>query len=403
MGAGLKWYRPSGWSWRLEVHDTMVKRDNAPRESPSAAIVAAQVDFATGGGVDNTLFQEPYSPVIYSGRRWTHNIGVTMSVSMPFGFAWKDADADGVQTRFDDCPTTAPGVVVDALGCGIDSDEDGVFDGIDRCDDTPVGAIVDRTGCPSDIDNDGVFDGIDVADDTPLGALVDSRGQHFDTDKDGIWDGLDQCNDTPLGATIDDNGCTDDPVEAALLAGEILPVPNVRFEAGSGEIDPLSFHYINSRARIIERWTGNRERPLRIEIGVHTDGLGTVEYNRQLSQRRAEAVRLYLLENYFGMGANNLVARGYGESQPVAGDDTADGRAANNRVEFRMIGEGAPPEEWDFGLGDLPDDAAGGSASGGTADGDVAPLPPDVDPEDIEVPEEPEMPSLPDFPEDDGP
>ncbi len=372
LGVGVKWYRESGWGWRVDVRDVMAKRNDAPREAPNAALVAAQVDALTFGGNDGVFFQEPYSPVTYNGRRWTHNIGVTVSVSMPFGFVWKDEDADGVETRFDDCPTTAPGVVVDLKGCGVDSDEDGVFDGLDECEGTPLGAIVDLSGCPSDIDGDGVFDGIDVDDSTPLGALVDERGQHYDTDKDGILDGLDKCNDTPLGANVDEDGCTDDPVEAALLAGEILPIDNVRFEGGGSELDPLSFHYVNRRAYIIERWTGNFERPLRIEIAVYSE-------DRALSQRRADAIRMYYLENNFGIGANNLVAVGYG---PDGG---------GSRAHVRMTGEGDPPVEWDFGLGDGLGEGPGD---------DVGDVPLDV--EDIEVPDAPEMPSLPDFPEDDG-
>ncbi|MBZ0268497.1 OmpA family protein [bacterium] len=421
FGLGLKYLKPSGWGVRLDVTDLFTRKGNVARENGRAALIAAEAtalslsaDTWLSGDTRDVEVDVPYSPVDYRGRRWLNNIGVTLSVSMPFGFAWKDGDGDGIETRFDDCPTTAPGVVVDALGCGIDSDKDGVFDGLDQCADTPLGALVDIGGCPSDSDGDGVFDGIDVADDTPPGALVDEVGQHYDTDGDGVLDGLDLCNDTPLGATINMDGCVEDPVEDAFLRGQAIVVQDIRFERGTGEIDPLSYHHINKVARLIEHWTGNEDRPLRVELGVFTDGVGSDATNLELSRQRAENVRIYLLENFFGMGANNLIAKGYGETKPIAGDETAAGRAQNDRLEIRFTGEGAPPEEYDFGASEedafLDDEdffgTGSGTASGGAGDaagsadlGEDVVIPPPPPPieapdldDDLDLSNEPETP-----------
>ncbi|RMF59783.1 MAG: OmpA family protein, partial [Bacteroidetes bacterium] len=68
----------------------------------------------------------------------------------------------------------------------------------------------------------------------------------------------------------------------------------------------------------------------------HTDSTGPDDYNLRLSQARAEAVRAYLIER-FGIAPERLVARGYGESQPIADNVTATGRTLNRRVEFRVI------------------------------------------------------------------
>ena len=369
FGAGLRYFRPSGLNVQLGVRDLVMRKNDLERENGRAAIVAALKDvprryydpntgflviYYPGGGVDHVVGQEPFDPVHHDGKRWLNNYSLTLTVSVPFGWVWKDDDGDEVENRFDHCLTTAPGVVVDALGCGIDSDGDGVFDGIDRCDATPPGARVDPVGCPSDTDGDGVLDGIDLMDDTPPGALVDELGRHFDTDGDGILDGLDMCNDTPPGATITPEGCADDPLEERLLRGELIVVQEIEFERASDEIEPLSYHYINKVARLLERWTGDKERPTKIQIAGHTDGTGSASFNQELSQRRAESLRVYLLEHYFGMGANNLVATGYGETMPIANDSTPEGRAANRRLEVRMLGPGAPPREWDFGAGDEP-------------------------------------------------
>jgi len=422
FGVGLKYLRPSGWGVRVDVTDLFTRKTNAPRDNLRAPIVAAQFAAVgldlTSGATQNVDVEVPYSPVDYRGKRWLNNVGVQVSLSIPFGFAWKDGDGDGIETRFDECPTTAPGVVVDGVGCGVDSDGDGVFDGLDKCPDTPLGAIVDLGGCPNDIDGDGVYDGIDVADDTPPGALVDARGQHYDTDGDGVFDGLDKCNDTPRAAPINADGCVEDPVEDSFLRGNPIVVQDIAFENGSAEIDPLSYHHVNRVARLVERWTGNDERPLRVELGVHTDGTGPADTNLRLSQRRADNVRRYLLENFFGMGANNLVAKGYGNSAPIADASTSAGRAKNNRLEIRVIGEGEPPVEWDFGAGrpngasgtgetspppppdtidDEEDVAPPPPAPGGqtTPAPDVTPPPPD---DDLDL--ESDEPALPDFPED---
>lgn len=393
FGAGVKYYRPSGLGFRLELRDVLLEKDNLPRLNARAALTAAENDVITVGGSDGVFGSEPYSPDLPRGKRWLHNFNLQASVTFPLGWAWKDGDGDGVATRFDEAPSTAPGVVVDELGRGIDTDGDGVFDGLDECEATPIGATVNLVGCPSDSDGDGVLDGLDVDDTTPLGALVDARGQHFDTDQDGVWDGLDECEGTPTGVSVDAKGCADDEVERRLLVGETLVIDNIEFELGSAEIEPLSYHYLNKAARLIERWTGNEERPIRLEIGVHTDGLGDDQSNNELTQRQADAIRAYLLDNFFQVAANNLVATGYGEQFPVASDDTAEGREANRRVELKMIGEGDAPQFFEASGDAAPGDEFSDEASDlldeltvpepELPDGDLLPEPelPDVDPE----------------------
>ena len=68
-------------------------------------------------------------------------------------------------------------------------------------------------------------------------------------------------------------------------------------------------------------------------IEGHTDNTGTAAYNLSLSQRRADAVRDYLIQQ--GVDSKRLVARGFGEEHPIAENKTSEGRAANRRVEFR--------------------------------------------------------------------
>lgn len=389
LGGGFKYYRPSGWGVRLDIRDLVMRRDDLPQPNPRAELLAAQRDFFTGGGNDGVFGQEPYNLDDARGKRWLNNFAVSVSLTVPFGWAWKDGDGDMIEDRFDKCLTTAPGVVVDGVGCGLDTDRDGIFDGLDLCEGTPFGATVDVQGCPSDTDGDGILDGIDQCADTPVGALVNAQGCPSDADGDGVLDGLDSCNDTPLGALIDEKGCVKDPLEAQLLRRELIRMDGVDFDTGRAELRPLSYHYVNKMGRLLERWTGHEDRPLRIEIGVYTDGVGAADFNLDLSQRRADTIRMYMLENFYRMGQNNLVATGYGEAFPIADDNTAAGRAANRRVEIRVLGEGDPPEiysppvvqdEFNLDLEDL----------------DI-PAMPDLDIPDIPEPDVPE-PELPDAP-----
>jgi outer membrane protein OmpA-like peptidoglycan-associated protein len=87
--------------------------------------------------------------------------------------------------------------------------------------------------------------------------------------------------------------------------------------------------------RVVELLTDNPG--LEIEIAGHTDSVGSSTYNQGLSERRAKAVFDYLVEN--GITSERVVSRGFGESKPVSGNDTSEGRAQNRRVEFKILTE----------------------------------------------------------------
>ncbi len=271
--------------------------------------------------------------------KYHHNFVFSLGLQVEFGEDWhEDLDADGVIDRFDDCLDTAPGVVVDGHGCGIDSDGDSIFDGLDQCPGTPAGAVIDSTtGCPIDSDGDGVFDGLDKCEDTPQGALIDGDGCPLDGDKDGVFDGLDACPDTPSAVRVDAQGCPaiENEQERALAETGKIVLTDLRFESGKAELDPASVFELRDVAEAMRKWPD-----LKLEIGGHTDALGSDAFNQKLSQERAEAVRLYLIENFDWIDGSRLTAVGYGESQPVADNTTEEGRAQNRRVEFEVLSGG---------------------------------------------------------------
>jgi outer membrane protein OmpA-like peptidoglycan-associated protein len=250
-----------------------------------------------------------------------------------------DGDKDGVPDGIDKCEPTPPGAKVDASGCPTDTDGDGVFDGIDTCADTPAHVVVDAAGCPLDSDQDGVFDGLDQCASTPKGCTVDASGCPTDTDKDGVCDGLDQCADTPSDVRTDANGCPITVMETELLETGMIRLHEVNFQSGKAKLQPESYPLLDQVGDILSRWP-----ELHIEIGGHTDSQGSVAFNQKLSEDRAKAVAIYLVTKFPNLQGAQLTSAGYGESKPIAPNDTANNREKNRRVEFKVLNTEAEGE-----------------------------------------------------------
>lgn len=300
----------------------------------------------------------------------TNHLFITGGIHLELFGTEKDADRDGVSDNIDDCPGTPYGAKVDNRGCPLDTDEDGVFDGIDLCASTPKGAVVDVRGCPLDSDGDGVLNGIDQCEGTPQGALVDATGCPLDSDNDGVADGLDSCANTPTQVRVDSNGCPKDsdqdgvfdgldlcegtPVgvavdeqgcplpinemEQELVDTGVIQLQNIYFDTGRSTLKPRSHQVLHDVAAVLVKWPS-----LKIEIGGHADSRGADEFNLELSRNRAHAVMDWLIDNYDELRFEQFFVRGYGESQPIATNDTPEGRAQNRRVEFKVLNrEGLP-------------------------------------------------------------
>jgi OOP family OmpA-OmpF porin len=261
-----------------------------------------------------------------------------------------DADRDGVPDQGDRCPNSPTGIAVDAIGC-TDVDGDGVVDPQDRCLNTPTGTRVDANGCPMDTDGDGVADPSDRCPGTPAGARVDpSNGCPVDADGDGVVDSQDRCPGTAAGLGVDPNGCPADadgdgvpdardtcpgtPAGTSVdatgcpAAGPVV-LEGVSFLTGSAKLT------LNSQGPLDRVVTALRERAeLRVVIEGHTDNVGNRDANLRLSKARADAVRAYFIAK--GIAASRLTAVGIGPDQPVAPNDTEEGRAKNRRVQLRQ-------------------------------------------------------------------
>jgi outer membrane protein OmpA-like peptidoglycan-associated protein/opacity protein-like surface antigen len=287
----------------------------------------------------------------------------TGGVSYFFG-GHRDADKDGVWDENDSCPDTPEGVAVDLQGCPLDGDGDGVADYMDQCSGTPSGARVDANGCPTDADGDGVFDGLDRCPNTPAGATVDANGCPSDSDGDGVWDGIDQCANTPSGARVDATGCPMDgdgdgvpdgidrcpntapnsevdefgcPVSEIQRALEVegrFTFSAVNFDFDSARLRDEAMPILEEVGRVLVGQRGEH-----VTVQGYTDSSGSESYNQGLSERRAQAVVDYLVENYSELSEGRFTVQGFGEADPVATNDTRDGRAQNRRVEI-LLGSG---------------------------------------------------------------
>ena len=183
--------------------------------------------------------------------------------------------------------------------------------------------MVAATAAPvmvADSDGDGVIDSLDNCPNTPPGVPVDLNGCPIDADGDGVRNDSDDCAATPAGVPVDRNGCP---------FPENVTFTPVYFAVDSSELDGQSRQALDEIVALLVQHPG-----LPVEIAGHTDSTGSEAYNMRLSLIRAEVVRLYLEQA--GVLPSTLTVTGFGETDPIASNDTADGRRQNRRVVLEM-------------------------------------------------------------------
>jgi len=262
--------------------------------------------------------REPIASRWASDKSWKEN----STIPRPL-VGGSDADGDGVINIFDRCPETPAGAIVDSFGCTMDTDGDGVVDGIDDCPQTPKEAsgYVDIFGCPVDGDADGIPDYRDSCRQGPIGAVVDTLGCPIDSDGDGVPDGLDDCPGTAPDIPVDQRGCMD-----VSFLRDTLRI-NIDYKPGSFEIDERTKKRLQP---LVEKLLILKD--VKFQIVSYTDNVGLPEANQVLSQKRANRMRDWLVS--MGVAAERMTAIGKGETNYIASNDTAEGRAKNRRLEI---------------------------------------------------------------------
>lgn len=254
-------------------------------------------------------------------------------------------DMDGDRDE-DGCPEDA-----------LDGDGDGILDDVDECPTEPedFDGFEDAEGCP-DPDNDG--DGVpDVSDGQVAGngfgaclndpedadGFQDSDGcPDPDNDQDGVLDvsdgvvgtnGFGACMNDPedYDGFEDTDGCPEEGSGSIELTCEGIELSDtVYFDTSSDVIQDRSFELLDQVVSVLQTATWIH----RIRVEGHTDSRGDDEMNLDLSQRRANAVRTYMVEHGVTLTVD---AEGFGEIRPIADNGSSSGRQANRRVEFHIV------------------------------------------------------------------
>lgn len=120
-----------------------------------------------------------------------------------------------------------------------------------------------------------------------------------------------------------------DLVLAPMKIGSVVRMNNLFFKMGKAELEPASYPELNRLVFLLNNETG-----INIEVGGHTDAIGDDKVNNWLSRKRAEAIMEYLVGK--GIAEERITAVGYGSKQPVAENNTAEGRSKNRRVEIKI-------------------------------------------------------------------
>ncbi|MBS1634281.1 MAG: OmpA family protein [Bacteroidetes bacterium] len=234
-----------------------------------------------------------------------------------------DRDGDKIIDKDDECPDEAG--VAEFFGCP-DRDGDKTPDKYDACPDVP--GPKEYKGCP-DKDGDTVLDKDDAC--PEVAGAVENKGCPWpDTDGDGVIDREDDCPSTPGLKEL--KGCPPAPVLKA-EEQKILEkaFSSLEFATGKDIIKKVSFPSLNELAGLMKQhasdWT--------LKLSGHTDNQGDAAKNMLLSEKRAKAVKKYLVSK--GVKADLIITEWFGQTMPIDSNDTEAGRQRNRRVEMKVM------------------------------------------------------------------
>ncbi|MHA3787577.1 OmpA family protein [Flavobacterium hauense] len=232
-----------------------------------------------------------------------------------------DTDGDGIPDKDDACPEVAG--LAQFQGCP-DTDGDGIADKDDACPE--VAGPASLQGCP-DTDGDGIADKNDKCPDVK-GPKENAGCPWPDTDGDGVLDKDDLCPD--VKGTVANKGCPEVTEEVIKRLNEYAKT--ILFNSGKSTFKEGTVVVLENMNKIFKEYPNSK-----FILEGHTDSDGSNALNQTLSENRAAAVKAYLVEN--GIAADRLKAVGFGETQPIASNKTAKGKAENRRVVVKLIKE----------------------------------------------------------------
>ena len=231
-----------------------------------------------------------------------------------------DKDSDSVMDSEDRCPDV-PGPA-EFKGCP-DMDADGIPDIDDNC--PTVSGFLKYKGCPApDADGDGIYDEDDKCP-AVYGVLRYKGCPVPDSDNDGINDELDKC--IADSGSIRNDGCPE--LDTIVIEMINKAASHIYFETGSAKLLSKSHQYLNEVAKVL-----NEKSRYRLSIEGHTDNTGKRSINQLLSEKRADAVKQYLVGK--GLAESRITTKGFGTDKPIADNKTQSGKSQNRRVELKI-------------------------------------------------------------------
>jgi len=345
---------------RLFARETRVQVGNELLDEAQfdAQFLSVGVSFSLRRGPPRAVAPEPDAPHDRDGDGV--NDGDDLCVDVPqgprpdpnrTGCPMGDRDRDGVNDPDDLCVDQPAGPTPDPArrGCplaAVDTDRDGVADPLDQCPTDPQGENPDpqRAGCPDgDDDNDRIRNGLDQCPQAHSGFHPDPARPGCplpDDDSDAVPNTLDRCLREAGAPSMNParNGC---PGLVRIVGDQIQILSPVFFATSRDRVLPRSTAVLEAVADAMQA------TPLiaRLSVDGHTDDRDDDARNLDLSQRRANSVVRWLVTR--GLNTDRFEAHGYGETRPVqpitatlSRSALRDARAANRRVEFRIVAIG---------------------------------------------------------------
>ena len=242
-----------------------------------------------------------------------HSAGIVIK------FGSKDTDKDGIPDNKDACPEVAG--LKEFNGCP-DTDGDGIADKDDACPE--VAGPKEFNGCP-DTDGDGIADKDDKCPDV-AGPAENGGCPWPDTDGDGVLDKDDLCPE--VAGPASNKGCPEPDEKEQKQLNQYAKT--ILFDTGKATIKFQSAEVLNQIINVLKKYPNSRFR-----IEGHTDSTGKKAKNMILSQNRADAVKVYLIQG--GIDAGRLESQGFGPEKPIASNKNKKGRELNRRVEINLI------------------------------------------------------------------
>jgi len=230
-----------------------------------------------------------------------------------------DTDGDGIPDKDDACPQVKG--LKEFNGCP-DTDGDGIADKDDACPE--VAGPKEFNGCP-DTDGDGIADKDDKCPDV-AGPAENAGCPWPDTDGDGVLDKDDLCPE--VAGPASNKGCPEPDEKEQKQLNQYAKT--ILFDTGKATIKFQSAEVLNQIINVLKKYPNSRFR-----IEGHTDSTGKKAKNMILSQNRADAVKVYLIQG--GIDAGRLESQGFGPEKPIASNKNKKGRELNRRVEINLI------------------------------------------------------------------